>query len=487
MDNTERLINLIKEFGDQNLDTKKAIKQYDASKHDIFDKTVRPDKLVSKPTGRKDELGNDILQTISEPVNRIGIPLQKLIVKRRVAFMNVGKLQVMAKTKLTDVEQRLLDVIKKIREDNKMAYRESEVAKRLMSELEVAKLWYSEPVEDGKDYWGELMNDKKFRMRCKILSPELGDSLFPVFDNLGNLIMFGRGYKSRPNFSDALESDSKNNIEPVEHFDVYTNKDISRFTKRSNQPWELSEKIIHSYGKIPVIYYSQKETPWNDVQPMIERLETVISNFGDTNDYNGSPILVAKGEIKNFSSKGERGKTLEISENADVKYVTWEQAPEAIKLEIDTLVDMIYTCTQTPNISMKEMAGLGALSGVAFDRVFIDAHLAAQSMIDEIYGECTQRDLNFLKAAAVSIDNSLRPAIGMDIWADIPPYRINDIKEDVDMLVTATGGKPLISQKTAVGMTGLIDDLDEEWGQIEKENDTLGKEVDGWDDVDIRL
>lgn len=481
----DKLIKTIQTAGKQDLPTQEAMRQFDPSQHDIFDEALRPKKQISKPTGRKDEMGNDVMATTYEEVNRIALPLQKLITKRRVAFMNVGKTQVMSKSVLSDLEQRMLDVVKKIREDNKMQYRETEVATRLMSELEVAKLWYSEALEDGNAHWGELMKGGKFRMRCKILSPKLGDRLFPVFDSFGNLIYFGRGYKARPDIVKLEDVDTEDVKKDVEHFDIYSSTHIMKFSKQDNQDWELTSTLPHSYGKIPVIYYSQNETPWADVQPMIDRLETVISNFGDTNDYNGSPILVAKGEIVGFSSKGERGKTLEISEGADVKYVTWDQAPEAIKLEIDTLIDLIYTCTQTPNISMKEMKGLGGLSGVAFDRVFIDAHLAAQAMIDDVYGECTQRDLNFLKAAAASIDISLKPAVKMDIWADIPPYRINDLMESINMLMAATGGMPVISQKTAVGMSGLVDDPKEEWEQIKNERDTLGKEVEGWNDVDI--
>ena len=41
------------------------------------------------------------------------------------------------------------------------------------------------------------------------------------------------------------------------------------------------------------------------------------------------------------------------------------------------------------------MKQLGALSGVAFDRVFIDAHLPARHEVD---GEYLQRDLHLIKA-----------------------------------------------------------------------------------------
>src|SRR5690606_10372845 len=115
------------------------------------------------------------------------------------------------------------------------------------------------------------------------------------------------------------------------------------------------------------------------------------------NDYHASPTLVFIGNVTaKMLEKGEQGKAVEIkpvgnTTNADVKYVTWEHAPESIKLEIETLTNFIFTCTQTPQMAMEDLKGLGALSGVAFDRVFMDAHLAARDELDGEYGQCTQR------------------------------------------------------------------------------------------------
>lgn len=49
-----------------------------------------------------------------------------------------------------------------------------------------------------------------------------------------------------------------------------------------------------------------------------------------------------------------------------------------MKLEIDTLLRMIYTITQTPDISFDTVKGIGAVSGVALKLLFMDAHLKVQ-------------------------------------------------------------------------------------------------------------
>src|SRR5690606_2580655 len=172
-----------------------------------------------------------------------------------------------------------------------------------------------------------------------------------------------------------------------ERFDIYSKTHIYKFRKaragesvvstENNNGWVLDgTPFAHSYGKIPIIYYSKPAPPWASVQHVIERIETLLSNFGDTNDYHASPVFVMMGNVgAKMLEKGEQGKSLQITgDKADAKYVTWEQATEAVKLELDTLVDFAFTCTQTPQMSMEDLKGLGAASGVAYDRIFIDAH-----------------------------------------------------------------------------------------------------------------
>src|SRR5690606_4172572 len=195
-----------------------AQKEYDVTQHDVFNESDNKRPRRKRRVAVKDS--NGVQLTKEDPktknivpvtkleriqVNRIGVPLQKLIVKRRVAFMNVGKIQLEANVTTPD-EQRLYDMVKKIREDNKIEFIEKEVARRLLSELQVAKLWYSEPVNKN-EYWGGLLkNGGNIRLRCKILSPELGDKLLPVFDDFGNMLYFVRQYKSKRSLSEVISS-----------------------------------------------------------------------------------------------------------------------------------------------------------------------------------------------------------------------------------------------------------------------------------------
>lgn len=467
-----------------------AKQEYDVTQHDIFNEAqgYRPKKKVRSL--RKDSEGQPIVGKDNKPiyetkrieVNRIGVPLQELIVKRRVSFMNVSKIQLEANPQ-TDQEKRLYLMVKKIRDDNKLSFIEKEIARRMLSELQVAKLWYSEPVDTG--YWGEIAPRGKFKMRSKILSPDLGDTLLPVFDDYGKMVYFGRVYESSRSFSDLIADPNFSGltIDKEQRFDIYSATHIYKFRKArsgetvlsslGNNGWILDSAKEHSYGKIPVAYYSKPLPPWAPVQAAIARIETLISNAGDTNDYHASPVFAMFGDVgAKMLEKGEQGKSLQITGNkADAKYVTWDQATDAIKMELDTLMNFVFTCTQTPQMAMEDLKGLGALSGVAFDRVFMDAHLAARDEIDGEYGMSTQRDINLQIAFCGAIDTSLIPATkSLTIGFDIPLYRINDDAETVGLLQKAAGGAKVISQKTAIEYSPLTKNADEELKQIQEED-----------------
>src|SRR5690606_7089877 len=145
------------------------------------------------------------------------------------------------------------------------------------------------------------------------------------------------------------------------------------------------------------------------LQSAINRIETLLSDVGETNIYHASPVFAMFGDAgAKMLERGDQGKAIQIKgKDGDARYITWDQATDAIKLEFDSLMKVIFDCSQTPQMSMEDLKGLGALSGVAWDRVFMDAHLAARDEIDGEYGIGTKRDINFIKTACGVIDVSL--------------------------------------------------------------------------------
>lgn len=426
-------------------DIQSYIKQYDPKRHDVHDPVKRPNKMIVDSNGA----------TVSVPVTRLSVPYQKRIVRLAAAFLCANPIELFAAPN-NEGEKTMLSLVKRVWTDLKLMYDSQEIAKIMMSETEVAELWYIEQAEER--YWdnSELQGVAKFKTRMKILSNGKGDTLYPVYNSIGDMIAFGRSYKiTLPDGSDE------------EHFDLYTDTSIVLYTKKGGT-WGAESKT-NVIGKIPVIYYSQLTPEWHDVQEMIDRFEKTISNHGDTNDYYGSPMVVVKGTIKGFAKKGETGKVLELEENAEAQYMTWDQSPESVKLEMENLRSLILDNTDTPDISFDNMKGMGTFSGFALKMLFMSAHLKASEK-EGTFGKSVQRRINLIKSILATFNEAkLRPGTSVDIQPKFEYFLPKDEQGVIDLLVSATANKPVMSTKTAVGLNPLVKDAAQELEQIKAE------------------
>ena len=183
------------------------------------------------------------------------------------------------------------------------------------------------------------------------------------------------------------------------------------------------------------------------MQSLIDRLEKLLSNFADTNDYHASPKIFVEGTIKGFARKGEAGAIIEGEEGAKAQYLSWANAPESVKLEIETLLRLIYTITQTPDISFDTVKGIGAVSGVALRLLFMDAHLKVQDKC-EIFDEYLQRRCNIVKAyIGQAWQQAEAAAESLIVKPQIIPYIIEDELGKINILQAANGGKQIASRK----------------------------------------
>ncbi len=426
--------------------------QYDVFEHQVFNKTYRPDKIIDKDTGRKNETGEPITQRATIAVDRIGLPLQNYIVEQRIGFM----LSIPVKNNMRCIDDsvenekcvKLIKFTEKIQRDNRMYFRNKDVLRRQMSEMQCAELWYLVKNPEGVS--------PNFTMKCKILSPELGDKLCPMYDNFGDMIAFGRGY--------SVMVDGKS----VEYFDIYTKDFDYKYSKRSGK-WVLrriktdKNKVLpnptpNPVGKIMVIYYEQKAPEWHKVQSLIERLEDSVSNHGDMNDYFGSPILAVSGEVIGFVQKGEQGKILELDQDARANYLALNTPPESILKEQQNLRENIYSLTSTADISFEKVKGIGNLSAVALELLFISSLMAAKSK-EETFSVGLQRRINLIMEATIKVlDTSLAPAKTLiESNPEITVYVPFDINAFIETLGKAVADG-IMSIPTAVILNPLISD-----------------------------
>ena len=215
----------------------------------------------------------------------------------------------------------------------------------------------------------------------------------------------------------------------------------------------------------------QEEFETQDVDSLIDRLETLLSNFADTNDYHAAPKLFVTGTIEGWAKKGESGAVIQGDEGATMNYVSWANAPEAVKLEIETLLRMIYTITQTPDISFDSVKGLGAISGIALQLLFMDAHLKVQDK-REIFDEYLQRRVNVIKAFIGLFNTALESECAdLEIEPEITTYMLTSEIDELNYWMTANGNKPVISQEEAVEKAGLSANPKDTYEKIQEETE----------------
>ena len=424
-------------------DIEDARKALDPKLHDINNAIIRPDKKVKVDADENADSAQKVISTDGEATNtrtekvaRIATALQKLIIKRSVSFCFGNPVEWNC-TPENNKQKAVKKAFDRILKDAKINSVNRKIARAIFSFKEAAELWF--PVELAKPH-NKYGFPCKYKLRCAILSPMLGDTLYPYYDESGDMIAFSRSFSRK---------DSKGVI--YNYFESYTDEEHWLWANGAN-----GMKVVDGYpkpitiGKIPVIFGHQDEFETEDVDRLIDRLETLLSNFADTNDYHASPKIFVKGELKGFSKKGETGAIIEGEDGSDAKYLAWQNAPESVKLEIETLLKLIYTLTQTPDISFDSVKGLGAISGIALKLLFMDAHLKVQDK-KEIFDDYLPRRANVVKAYIGQFNNTLEEeAENMDIDPEITPYMLVDELSELNYWMTANGNKPVISQEESV-------------------------------------
>ena len=430
-------------------DVEAARKAIDPEKHEVNDRTKRPDKRVAVSDSEEssglqvtsDVPGGSKGTTRPEPVARISLAIQQLIIKRAVSFLFGNDPAYNADTE-SEQQQAVMRAFGRILRDVKCNSVNRRVARSVFGYKECAELWYPVETEAESNRYGF---PSRFKLRCAVFSPANGDTLYPYFDETGDMVAFSRSF--------ARKDDAGNT---VDFFETYT-ADAHYMWQSGDNGWTLSEGYPRAVaiGKIPVVYARQDETETAIVNSLIARLETLLSNFADTNDYHASPKLFITGRIQGFSKKGEAGAIIEGDEGSTMNYVSWAHAPESVRLEIETILKMIYTLTQTPDISFDSVKGIGAVSGVALKLLFMDAHLKVQDK-REIFDDYLQRRANIIKAYIGLFSPPLAVvADDMEITPEITPYMLTNEIDELNYWLTANGNKPVVSQEESIEKAGV--------------------------------
>lgn len=448
-------------------DTIRLYNDWNPNEHEIItDKEKYPRIKIIAEKGKK-VYSETTKQTVftddkveyKEP-NRISLPLEQDIVNIQTAF-TVGTEPAINCDTEDKNEKSLLSALKQVLKKNKIKYQNKKIVRSWLSETEVAEYWYAVK-DDG--FWAILKRKiasifgtsvPEYRLKSSVWSPFRGDILYPFFDDTGDMVAFSREYKKSE--MDGTETTM---------FMTLTNEFIYTWKVGDDSQEDITK---HGFTKLPIIYVHRKNALCDIIKPLRIRIEKLLSGYADCIDYHFFPILKLFGGVTNFSGN-TRNRVVQLQgEKADAAYLTWQQAADPIKLELETLFSRAYSMTNTPQISFENLKGTGnALSGSAFRYVFMGAHMAVENHAEEI-GLFMQRRVNFL-ISALGIQNSrlAAPAKTIDVDVEIIPYMIDNIDDKVQTAVTAVDGG-IWSRKEGIMFAGNVDRIDEELKEIEED------------------
>ncbi len=306
--------------------------------------------------------------------------------------------------------------------------------------------------------------DIKKQIKVNVLSQKEG-KMSPYFDSTGDMTAFIWEYASKNE-----DNKTVNNVWIFDSINVYK-------CNNSAGQMELISSDIHGFDRIPIVYMAQDYPEWHDVQDLIDRFEVSLSKLGASNDYSGYPLLKTYGDITSLPDRNDDGKTInfpikvdgdtgkEIHGNAE--FLTNDNAPESVKLEMEKIEQLIYSLSYTPNLSFENMKSIGTLSGVALKLMFLDSIIKSklnegenrtivERIINIFIGGTINTTIVKLKSTALEIDvkfNSILP---------------NDTMEAVN-IVTGAINAGAMSKKTGVEYIGINSDTENELTLIKED------------------
>ena len=415
--------------------------QYDPKYHPVMDKTQYPDTVT----------GDGI-----ERVTRVALDLQRLAVKRMTELC-VG-IPVKRIYKPTDENQKdVARYLEAILVRNRIDTLNIERLNMLFAGCEVLTLWYA--TEDKNNVYGF---DSPLKFRCRNFSPMLGDALYPLFDEYGDLVALSVGYTRKVGKA------------KVNYFDAYTDSLHVKYSDQGEGRWVEVVREQTTLGKIPAVYMYRPTPIWEGTSDTVYEIEMALSRNGNYLRKNSKPLfIVMADEIISYGDEKSQDRefrsVMQYPANAKAEYVTWAQAVDNLKFFVDSLRSLFFTQLQLPDWSYEKMSQQ-ALSGESRKQLFIDAQMKVTDESGRLL-EFFDRELNVAKAFLKSVLPSHTDAIdALIVETKITPFSIGDQQEQINMLITANGGLPIMSQREAVEALGHSEDVDQTLREIAEQS-----------------
>lgn len=413
------------------------VQQFDPTKHPVMNKQKYPDIVSDEGI---------------EYVTRITCDLQRLATKRMTELVTGIPVKRVYKPE-NDRQKEIASYIESIYERNRIDSVNNERCNMLFAGCEVLTLWYA--IDERNNLYGF---NSPLKLRCRNFSPMLGDDLYPLFDEYGDMIAMSVGYTR------------KKGRKTVQYFDTYTSEKHIKWSNENGSLQEVENEDI-TLGKIPGIYTWRPTPIWEDTSKTVYEIEWALSRNGNYLRQNSKPLFVvfadeaiSYGDEK--SPNKEFRSIMQYPKGSTAQYITWQQAVENLKYYVGELRSLFFTQLQLPDWSYEKMSQQ-ALSGESRKQMFIDAQLKVKDESGRLI-EFFDREMNVIKAfLKVMLGEQFHKDIdALKVEMIITPFAITDEKDTINNLMAANGGEPIMSQRESIELFGHSDDVDKTLKEI---------------------
>ena len=430
----------------------KEFKYFDRTIRDTQVGVIQKDKSVG--TGERSK----VIKAVRIPIN-----FAKKIVSTATAF-EVGK----PVTLLPSLESDLSKLISLIWKSNRIDAAILQLVTLKKKETQGALNFYISNIKQDS-FFNKFLAALKLKaakeIKTKVLDNTAG-TMTPYFDANGNMILFMWEYQTQ-----SADNKTINNVQ------IWNDKSSYLLSDKTGS-FILERPLPHGFDRIPIVYVSQDEPEWFDVKDLIDRFEVAISKGGGANDRTAHPILLTIGEITSMPDKDDDGKVINFPMkkddegkyvNGDARFLESSGGNESHKNELELVWKLIFSISQTPDLSFDNLKSLGNISGVALKLMFLDA-ITKALMNEGDNRTMIERILNVIISGISTTTNTSFKNLASELYYDI---KFNSILPDdlqtASTIITTLQGAGLLSKVTSLKLLDIIENPEAEMELIKKE------------------
>lgn len=440
-------------------------KSVDVPSWDVLLKDYEPTlhEIVKDLISRKDRQRSD---GVLEKASRIYVGMEKLLCRRYNEYtFSLPVKRVYSNLEENQTRQDIANAIEAIYKHARIDAVNLKRGLAYYAACEIFTIWYT--VEKPNTLYGF---DSPFKLKCKTYSPMDGYTLYPLIDEMDDMLAMSFEYKKK---IDNTEVTFFECFTADKHYkwrqDGASLDGWSPVIGEGSEGGESIGSVSFEIEKIPGAYLWRPAPVYHGLTYLREEIEYTLSRNSDVIAYNSAPVLKISGDIIGEEGKGDARRAFRLANGGDVSYVSWNQSVEALKYHVDMLIKLFFMQAQMPDVSFDNLKGLGSIGYDARQTLFTDAHL---KIGDEAgpWIEFLERESNVIKAFLKKMNVKWANEIdNVDIEHIITPFVQNDEKYEIEKWMKANGDKPLVGHLESIRKAGVSEDPDATYAEYENE------------------